>query len=81
MERRRGKEKKNRGKSKIRKKMQRDKEREEERKEEKLETVRRILVGAMVLERILNLYVDNFQDAVWDVWDCPDFLNDLSWSC
>ena len=52
--------------------MQHDEEREEERKEEKLETVRNILVGAMVLERILGSYMECYQDEVWDIWDYLD---------
>ena len=41
-----------------------------------METVRSILFGAMVLERILGLYVGCHQDAVWDVWDYPDYLDE-----
>ena len=41
-------------------------------KKKKLETVRSVLFGAMVLERILGSYVGCYQDTVWDVWDCPD---------
>ena len=44
-------------------------------KEEELGAVRRVLFGAMVLERILGLYVGCNQDAVWDVWDHLDYLD------
>ena len=38
-----------------------------------METARRVLFGAMVLERILEMYVRCYQDEVWDVWDYPDY--------
>ena len=65
-------------KSEVREEIQHgEEEREEEMKweEKKLEAVRSILFGAMMLEKVLSLYVENDQeeyqeDAVWDVWDC-----------
>ena len=27
-----------------------------------------------MLERILGLYVEGYQDTVWDFWDCPDYM-------
>ena len=49
-------------------------EKEKKQNEEKIETVRSFLFGAMVLERILGMYVGCYQDEVWDVWDYPDYL-------
>ena len=38
-----------------------------------MEAVRRVLFGAMVMERILGMYVGCDQDRVWDTWD---YLNE-----
>ena len=43
-----------------------------------MEAVRSVLFRAMILKRILGLYVGCYQDTFWDVWDCPDYLDDLS---
>ena len=43
--------------------------------EEKVETARRVLLGAMVLGRILDMYVRCYQDEVWDYPDC-DYLEE-----
>ena len=49
---------------------------EEERrklKEEKLEVVKNLLIGAIVMERILSMYVESSQNMTWGkqaAWDC-----------
>ena len=55
---------------------------EEKRKDEYLEAVKNALFAMMELERILGLYwewLEWYQNVVWDVWDCPDYLNDSSY--
>ena len=71
----------------VKKKEESSKEKIEERKrgerieggreleEEKVETARHVIFGAMVLERILDMYVRCYQDEVWDYPDC-DYLEE-----
>ena len=42
-------------------------------KEEKLEVVKNLLIGAIVMERILSMYVESSQNMAWGkqaAWDC-----------
>ena len=48
---------------------EKEKWREEGRK--KMENVRNILFVAMILEKVLGMYVERDQDVVWDAWEYP----------
>ena len=42
-------------------------------KDKKLEVVRNLLLGAIVMEKILSLYIESSQNIVWGkeaAWDC-----------
>ena len=53
-----------------RKKRMEEKEEWREEGRKKMENARNILFAAMILEKVLGMYVDSDQD-VWDVWEYP----------